>query len=94
VGRGVERAAIDALLEDARRGSSGVLVVRGPAGIGKTSLLDAAVANANDFASSRVAGAESEIALGFAAVHQLVVPFLDCVGDLPEPQRRALESVL
>jgi DNA-binding CsgD family transcriptional regulator len=70
-----------------------VLVLRGPAGIGKTSLLDAAVANATDFASSCVAGVESEIALGFAAVHQLLLPFLDRVGDLPEPQRHALESV-
>jgi DNA-binding CsgD family transcriptional regulator len=90
----MERAAIDGLLDGARRGSSGVLVVRGPAGIGKTSLLDAAVTNAKDFASSWVAGVESEIALGFAAVHQLVVPFLGRVGDLPEPQRHALESVL
>jgi DNA-binding CsgD family transcriptional regulator len=93
VDREGERAAIDGLLDGARRGSSGVLVLRGPAGIGKTSLLDAAVANAKDFASSCVAGAESEIALGFAGVHQLVLPFLDRVGDLPEPQRHALESV-
>ena len=84
---------IDGLLDGARRGSSGVLVLRGPAGIGKTSLLDGAVASAKDFASSCVAGAESEIALGFAAVHQLVLPFLDRVGDVPEPQRHALESI-
>jgi DNA-binding CsgD family transcriptional regulator len=93
VGRAGERAAIDGLLHGARGGSSGVLVLRGPAGIGKTSLLDAAVASAKDFGSSRVAGVESEIALGFAAVHQLVLPFLDRVGDLPEPQGHALESV-
>ena len=70
-----------------------MLVLRGPAGIGKTSLLDAAVASAKDFTSSCVAGAESEIALGFAAVHQLVLPFLGRVGDLPGPQRHTLESV-
>jgi DNA-binding CsgD family transcriptional regulator len=93
VGREAELAAIDGLLDGARAGSSGVLVLRGPAGIGKTSLLDAAVASAKDFASSYVAGVESEIALGFAAVHQLVLPFLDRVGDLPEPQRHALQSV-
>jgi DNA-binding CsgD family transcriptional regulator len=93
VDREEERTTIDGLLDDARRGASGVLVLRGPAGIGKTSLLDAAVANAKDFASVCVAGVESEIALGFAAVHQLVLPFLDRVGDLPEPQRHALESV-
>ena len=93
MGREAECSAIDGLLGGARQGSSGVLVLRGPAGIGKTSLLDAAVAGAKDFASSWVAGVESEIALGFAAVHQLVQPFLDRINDLPEPQRHALESV-
>ena len=93
VGRKEERAAIDRLLDAARGGASGVLVLRGPAGIGTTSLLDEAVADAGDFASSRVSGVESEIALGFAAVHHLLLPFLDRVTDLPEPQRHALESV-
>jgi DNA-binding CsgD family transcriptional regulator len=93
VDRERERAAIDGLLEGARRGSSGVLVLRGPAGIGKTSLLEAAVESGSDFTCSCVAGVESEIALGFAAVHQLVLPFLERVGELPEPQRHALESV-
>jgi DNA-binding CsgD family transcriptional regulator len=93
VGREQERAAIERLFDAARRGSSGVLVLRGPAGIGKSSLLDAAVESAKDCASSYVAGVESEIALGFAAVHQLVLPFLDRMGDLPDPQCHALESV-
>jgi DNA-binding CsgD family transcriptional regulator len=93
VDREAERAAIDILLDRARDGSSGVLVLRGPAGIGKTSLLDAAVAKAKDFENSRVGGVESEIALGFAAVHQLVLPFFDRVSELPEPQRHALETV-
>jgi DNA-binding CsgD family transcriptional regulator len=93
IGRTEERAAIDDLLDGARRGSSGTLVLRGPAGVGKSSLLGSAVASGQDFAISRIAGVESEIALGFAAVHQLVVPFLDRMGAVPEPQRHALESV-
>ena len=33
---------------------------------------------------------ESEQALGFAGVHQLLTPLLHVVDRLPEPQRRAL----
>lgn len=39
IGRGGECAEIERLLEDAGRGASGTLVVRGEAGIGKTALL-------------------------------------------------------
>ncbi|MFD7659658.1 AAA family ATPase [Actinosynnema sp. NPDC059797] len=39
-GRSAELAALDRLLADARAGRSGVLVVRGEAGIGKSALLD------------------------------------------------------
>ncbi len=94
VDRKVECAAIDQLVADARRGSSGVLVLTGPAGVGKSALLDYAVAGATDLAVSRVTGVESEVALGYAGLHQLVVPFLDHLRELPDPQRHALETVL
>jgi AAA ATPase domain len=93
VDRTAERAALDGLLDGARRGSSGVLVLRGTAGIGKSAMLDFAASAAGDFVVSRVTGVESEIALGYAGVHQLVLPFLDRMVDLPDPQRHALESV-
>ncbi len=93
VGRTAECAAIDRVVASARDGSSGVVVLRGAAGIGKSALLDYAMTTAPDFTIARVAGVESEVGLGFAAIHQLVLPFLDHVVELPEPQRRALESV-
>ena len=40
----------------------------------------------------RVAGLESELRLGFAALHRMLVPFLDRVGLLPARQREALDS--
>jgi DNA-binding NarL/FixJ family response regulator len=93
VDRKVECAAIDHLLGGVRSGSSGVLVLRGAPGIGKSALVDYAVSKASDLAVSRVTGVESEIVLGFAAVHQLLLPFFDHLADLPAPQRHALESV-
>jgi DNA-binding CsgD family transcriptional regulator len=85
-----ERAALSQLLEAARAGRSGVLVVRGEPGVGKTALLDWAVESAADLRVVRVAGVESEMELAFAAVQQLCAPMLDQLGGLPDPQRAAL----
>ena len=41
--------------------------------------------------SARVTGIESEIGLEFAALHQLLIPVLSGIGELPGPQRRALQ---
>ena len=92
VGREPEQAEIARLVERARHGLSGVLVVRGAAGIGKTCLLDAVASTAPDFDVTRLVGIESEMRLGFAALHQLLTPFLDGVESLPSPQARALEA--
>ena len=87
-----ERAAVDRLLDRARAGTSGVLVVRGEAGIGKTVLLDYAAsrASASGFRVVRGWGVQSEMELAFAGLHQLCVPLLGRVDQLPKPQRDAL----
>ncbi|HEX4658471.1 MAG TPA: LuxR family transcriptional regulator [Streptosporangiaceae bacterium] len=90
VDRGSERTGIDDLLELVRRGFSGVLVLRGCPGVGKTTLVDHAVGAAPGFRISAIAGVESEINLQFGAVHQLLVPFLSLIEDLPVPQRQAI----
>ena len=94
VNRAIERAAIDGLLDRVRDGLGEALVLFGPPGIGKSALLDYALGVARDMSVCRVTGAESETALGFAGVHQLVAPLLADLGELPEPHRRALESAL
>ena len=71
-------------------GMSGSLVLRGEPGVGKSALLGYAVERAADLQIVRMVAVESEKTLGFAAVHQLLVPFLPAVDRLPEPQRRAL----
>ena len=93
VGRAGERAAIDALLGDAERGVAGALLFAGPAGIGKSALVQYAVDVASDFRVVRVLGVESEMAFGYAAVHLVALPLLDHVERLPEPQRAALDAV-
>ena len=87
-----ERAAVDRLFDRARAGTSAVLVVRGEAGIGKTVLLDYAAsrASASGFRVVRGWGVESEMELAFAGLHQLCVPLLGRLDQLPTPQRDAL----
>ena len=85
-----ERAALGGLLDAARAGRSGVLVLRGEPGVGKTALLDWAVESAAGLRVVRVAGVESEMELAFAALQQLCAPMLDQLGGLPDPQRAAL----
>jgi DNA-binding CsgD family transcriptional regulator/tetratricopeptide (TPR) repeat protein len=93
-GRRDECAALDGVLRGARAGRSGVLVMRGEAGVGKTALLDYAVESASDMLVVRASGVESEMELAFAALHQLCAPLLDRLGALPAPQRHALEITL
>ncbi|WP_063898560.1 helix-turn-helix transcriptional regulator [Streptomyces sp. IMTB 1903] len=93
-GRRSEQALLQELLDGARAGMSGALVLRGDAGLGKTALLDHAVASATGMRVSQVAGIEAEQELGFAAVHRVLRPLLGRRADLPEPQRAALETAL
>jgi DNA-binding CsgD family transcriptional regulator len=88
--RHAEKQALQQLLDNVRAGMNGALVLRGEPGVGKSALLDHAVERAADLQIVRMVAVESEMALAFAAVHQLLVPFLHGVDRLPVPQRRAL----
>ena len=92
VGRSADCQALDDLVEAVRLGLSRSLVIVGEAGIGKTRLLRYAARAAADLRTVSIAGVESELRLGFAALHRMLVPFLDRVGGLPGPQRDALGS--
>lgn len=92
-GRAAECETLDRLLARSRHGESGALVVRGPAGIGKSALLDYAAERAErHFTVVRARGVESEMELPFAGVHQLCVPMFDLVDRLPAPQAEALRT--
>jgi hypothetical protein len=90
-GRRDECAVNDRLREGAQAGRSGMLVVVGEAGIGKTALVDYAIASASEMRVVRASGVESEMELAFAALYQLCAPLVDRFDRLPAPQRHALE---
>ncbi len=90
LGRTNERESLDRLLENVREGRSGVVVIRGEAGLGKTALLRHAVSEASGFKVAEIAGVEAEMELPFAGLHQLCAPMLSQIDMLPEPQRDAL----
>jgi DNA-binding CsgD family transcriptional regulator/tetratricopeptide (TPR) repeat protein len=91
-GRRAEREALGGLVAGARAGRSGVLVLRGEAGIGKSALLEFLVETASGCRIARAAGAEAEMELAFAGLHQLCGPMLDRLDRLPGPQREALST--
>jgi hypothetical protein len=93
-GRDGEREALDRLLADARMSRSGVLVIRGEAGVGKTALMRYAADRASGFQVAQVSGVESEMELPFAGLHQLCAPLLDRLDALPPPQQDALRVAL
>jgi len=90
LGRQRERQVLDRLLDAARSGHGGVLVVYGEPGVGKTALLEYAVEAAQEFRVARTAGVEGEIQLAYAALQQLCSPILGLMEPLPDPQRKAL----
>jgi DNA-binding CsgD family transcriptional regulator len=90
LGRHSERQVFDRLLATVRSSQSGVLVVRGEPGVGKTALLGYAVESARGFRVVRAVGVESEMELPFAALQQLCAPALERAERLPTPQREAL----
>jgi hypothetical protein len=93
-GRRREQELLVSMLEGVRAGRSEVVVARGEAGIGKTALISDLVAQAGDFRVIWINGAESELDLAYAAIHQLCAPLLGRVDLLPEPQREALGVAL
>ncbi|WP_392896820.1 AAA family ATPase [Streptomyces sp. LN699] len=94
-GRGPERELLAPAL-DAVRATGAAFLLRGDPGMGKTTLLDWAEERAGraGLRVLRMAGAEAESALAFAALHQVLWPLLDTAHHLPDGQRHLLEAAL
>lgn len=85
---------INALLDGARGGDGGALVVRGEPGMGKTALLEAARERAEGMSITHASGVEAEAELPFAALGELAAPMHGAIAELPEPQAEALSAAL
>ena len=82
------------MLEEARAGRSGALVVRGEAGIGKSTLLEYAVSQAGDAEVVRALGVETESEFAYSGLHELLRPLLDRLPEVPPVQADALRGAL
>lgn len=94
LGRGPETARLENLISDAAGGRGGALVIEGEPGVGKTALLEDAAQHAPRFSVLRVAGVESELALPYAALHQLCARMIARRDRLPSPQADAIAVAL
>ncbi|MDX6539984.1 MAG: hypothetical protein QOI71_1594, partial [Gaiellales bacterium] len=94
LGRDAERAAIGRLLADARVGTSGVLVISGEPGIGKSALLAHAAEHTGDMRVLAARGFEGEASIPFAGLLELLRPVLGLISSLPAPQAAALRAAL
>ncbi|MGW4411307.1 AAA family ATPase [Nonomuraea sp. NPDC004702] len=93
-GRDKELGEVTRLLERARAGQSGVLVLRGEAGIGKSALLDELVRQAREVRVLRATAVEAETSLPFAGLQMVLRPVLDRLDTLPGVQAAALRGAL
>ncbi|MER6417982.1 AAA family ATPase [Streptomyces sp. NPDC001137] len=93
VGRDTELRTLAELVGRLPEGG-GALVIAGAAGIGKSSLLRAAVRLAREAGTEvlETTGAECEARLPYAGLHQLLRPLVGTAEALPAPQRGALMS--
>ncbi|MGI5133560.1 helix-turn-helix transcriptional regulator [Streptomyces sp. CA-106110] len=91
VGRSPELAVLGSAVDQVHEAGA-ALLLRGEPGVGKTVLLDWAADHAVQagFWVLRAAGVEQESELAFAALHQVLYPLLDRIGELPLAQQTAL----
>src|SRR4051812_20288147 len=83
VGRREPLDALSAALQDAGEGRSRLALVEGPAGIGKTALIDRFLADAGDATILRASGDESERELAGGVLDQLLRRAGEAPGELP-----------
>ncbi len=94
LGRDGELETIGRLVETARLGVSGTLAILGEPGVGKTALLDGALAQLGGMRLLQATGLEAERQIPFAGLLQLLRPALVHLDELAPPQAAALSDAL
>lgn len=93
-GRTPELATLTEFTSRLGCGAGGALVIRGPAGIGKSALIEAvtSAAAAQGIQVLSATGIQSEARIPFAGLHQLLKPILHLADGLPPRQRSVLRT--
>ncbi|ADB50133.1 transcriptional regulator, LuxR family [Conexibacter woesei DSM 14684] len=92
-GRTEEVAQLDERIHSLRDGAAFALLVRGEAGVGKSTLIERALADgAHGMRILRARGHESDTEIPYAGLLELAAPLLPLRGALPQAQRAAIES--
>jgi predicted ATPase len=94
IGREADAGRVERLVQDAREGRSGALLVRGDPGIGKTALLEHARESGADLQLLVARGIEAESELPYSGLADLVAPLLALRERLPPAQALALGQAL
>jgi DNA-binding CsgD family transcriptional regulator len=89
-GREGQRALIERLVDSARTGRGGALLLHGEPGTGKSTLLEQVASGHETFTVLRTQGIESEAPLAFAALQRLLRPIMRHADQLPLPQAHSL----
>lgn len=94
LGRGDELSTLRRRLDEALRGRGGGLLLSGEPGIGKSTLLQAAVRQAADlgFGMLSTTGLDSESHLAYGGLQQMLDGLGPEIAALPIPRRRALHA--
>src|SRR6478752_382658 len=86
---------LETLLSDVRlRGRGGSLVLSGPPGIGKTTLLNFAEEKAEGFQVLRAKGSPAEAGMPYSGLMPVLTPLLELLPSLPPFQVAAIEAAL
>lgn len=93
-GRERELARLAAMLGRARAGTSGTVVVRGEAGVGRTTLLREFGRRAEPCTVLSATGIESESEVPFASLAELLLPLRDHLDELTPFQAEVLAGAL
>jgi DNA-binding CsgD family transcriptional regulator len=94
LGRESELARLADVLESARGGSGGALVLRGEPGVGKSLLLSTVATMAEEFTVLSATGIQSESDLAFGALSALLRPLLPGLDALPVIQAASLRAAV
>lgn len=93
-GRGAEQAEILAAIGAARGRDGGCVVIEGPAGSGRTALLESVLRELDDVLVLRAAGSVDEQVLAYAVLSDLCRPLHAHLCELPDLQQSALRGAI